>query len=128
MASAPTVMSTTLKANRDKAEKFVKITQKAFADCAKTPEPCVKALVEANGALLYDNELTNWHLVSILMSDDTSRNVALGWHDEKRMESDYNVVNEYLKMEKPYDVKTAYTNEFLDKSVKMPPINPPKLY
>jgi len=25
-------------------------------------------------------------------------------------------------------VKTAYTNEFLDKNVKMPPINPPKLY
>src|SRR5499427_8833140 len=117
-----------LKANRDKAEKFIKITQKAFAECAKTPEPCVKALVEANGALLYDNELTNWHLVSILMSDDISRNVALGWHDDKRMQSDYNLVNEYLKMEKPYDVKTAYTNDFLDKNVKMPPINPPKLY
>jgi len=25
-------------------------------------------------------------------------------------------------------VKTAYTNDFLDKNVKMPPINPPKLY
>jgi hypothetical protein len=25
-------------------------------------------------------------------------------------------------------VKTAYTNEFLDKNVKMPPIHPPKLY
>ena len=30
-------------------------------------------------------------------------------------------------MEKPYDIKTAYTNEFLDKNIKMPPINPPKL-
>ena len=43
------------------------------------------------------------------------------------MASDYKLVDEYLKMEKPYDVKTAYTNEFLDKTVKMPPINPPKL-
>src|ERR1700716_2904514 len=117
-----------LKANRDKAEKFIKITQKAFAECAKTPDPCVKALVEANGALLYDNELTHWHLVTILMSDETHRNVALGWHDDKRMEGDYKLVDEYLKMEKPYDVKTADTNEFLDKNVKMPPINPPKLY
>src|SRR5256884_6879400 len=75
-----------LKANRDKAAQFIKITQKAFAECAKTPDPCIKALVEANGALLYDNELLNWHLVTVLMSDDTSRNVALGWHDEKRME------------------------------------------
>ena len=117
-----------LKANRDKAEKFVKITQKAFADCVKTPDPCIKALVEANGALRYDNELLNWHLVTILMNDDTSRGVALGWHDDKRMASDYKLVDENLKMEKPYEIKTAYTNEFLDKSVKMPPINPPKLY
>src|SRR5262252_6504658 len=78
-----------LAANKDKAAKFVKITQKAFAECAKTPEPCIKALVEANGALLYDNELTNWHLVSILMSDDISRNAALGWHDDTRMANDY---------------------------------------
>jgi NitT/TauT family transport system substrate-binding protein len=117
-----------LNANRDKADKFVKITQKAFADCAKTPEPCVQALVEANGALLYQNELDNWHLVTILMSDETSRSVALGWHDDNRMADDYKLVDEYLKMERPYDVKTAYTNEFLDKNVKMPPINPPKLY
>src|SRR5215467_7667209 len=117
-----------LKANHDKADKFVKITQKAFADCAKTPEPCVQALVEANGALLYQNELDNWHLVTILMNDETSRTVALGWHDDKRMAEDYKLVDEYMKMEKPYDIKSAYTNEFLDKNVKMPPINPPKLY
>ena len=117
-----------LKANRDAADKFVKITQKAFADCVKSPEPCIKALVEANGALLYDNELLNWHLVTMLMSDDISRTVALGWHDEARMAADYKLVDEYLHMEKPYDVNTAYTNGFLDKSVKMPPINPPKLY
>ena len=117
-----------LNANRDKADKFVKVTQKAFADCAKTPEPCIQALVEANGALLYQNELDNWHLVTILMSDETSRTVALGWHDDKRMADDYKLIDEYLKMDKPYDVKAAYTNDFLDKNVKMPPINPPKLY
>ena len=49
-------------------------------------------------------------------------------HDDARMAADYKLVDEYLKMEKPYDIKTAYTNEFLNKSVKMPPINPPKLY
>src|SRR5215211_776110 len=119
---------TWLKANGATADKFVKITQKAFAECAKTPDPCIKALVEAAGALKYDNELLNWHLVTILMSDDISRTVALGWHDDKRMADDYKLVDEYLKMEKPYDIKAAYTNDFLDKSVKMTPRNPPKLY
>jgi len=117
-----------LKANRDKAEKFVKITQKAFAECAQKPEPCVEALVEANSGLLLKNELDNWHLVSILMNDETSRTVALGWHDDKRMADDYKLVDDNLKIEKPYEIKSAYTNEFLDPSVKMPPINPPKLY
>lgn len=117
-----------LKANQDKADKFVKVTQRAFGECVKTPDPCIKALVEANGALLYDNELLNWHLVTILMNDETSRTVALGWHDDQRMANDYKLVDENLKMEKSYDVKTAYTNQFLDKNVKMPPINPPKLY
>ncbi len=117
-----------LKDNRDKADKFVKITQKAFADCVKTPEPCIRSLVEAHGALRYENELDNWHLVTILMSDDIARTVALGWHDDKRMADDYKLVDEQLKIEKPYDIKAAYTNEFLDPNVKMPPINPPKLY
>ena len=117
-----------LKANQDKAEKFVKVTQRAFAECAKTPDPCINALVEAAGALKFDNELLNWHLVTILMNDETARTVALGWHDDKRMDDDYKLVDENLKMEKPYDIKSAYTNQFLDKGVKMPPINPPKLF
>ena len=117
-----------LKANRDKVDKFVKITQQAFAECVKTPEPCIRALVEANGALLYQNELDNWHLVTMLMNDEISRTVALGWHDDARIADDYRLVDEYLKMEKPYDVRTAYTNDFLDKRIKMPPIHPPKLF
>src|SRR5437660_6711635 len=53
-----------LTANRDKADKFVKVTQKAFADCVKNPDPCIAALVEANGAWLHKDELENWHLVT----------------------------------------------------------------
>ena len=67
-------------------------------------------------------------LVFSLPGTGTSRTVALGWHDDQRMANDYKLVDENLKMEKPYDVKTAYTNQFLDKNVKMPAINPPKLY
>ena len=117
-----------LSANKETAGKFIKITQKAFAECTKKPEPCVQALVEANSGLLVKNETDNWHLVTVLMNDETARTVALGWHDDKRMAADYKLVNDYLKLDTPYDIKTAYTNEFLDKSVKMPAINPPKLY
>jgi NitT/TauT family transport system substrate-binding protein len=115
-----------LKSNKDAVAKFVKVTQKAYGECVKNAKPCVEALVAANGALLLDNELMNWRLVEVLMSDETSRSVALGWHDDKRMANDYELVKTYLGLEKPFDIKTVYTNEFLDKSVKMTAIDPPK--
>src|SRR5690606_1632957 len=108
-----------LKANRDAVAKFVKVTQKAFAACVEKPEPCVQALVDANGALKFDNELTNWKLVEVLMSDKFSREVALGIHDPGRMSADYALVKEYIGLDKEFDVAKIYTNDFLDKSIKM---------
>jgi len=105
--------------NRPLVDRFVKVTQRAFAACVAQPEPCVQALIEANGALKFDNELTNWKLVETLMSDRHSRGVALGIHDDARMKADYDLVVEYIGLDKPFDVKSAYTNEFLDRSVRM---------
>jgi NitT/TauT family transport system substrate-binding protein len=106
--------------HRDAVAKFVKVTQKAYAECVKSPKPCVEALVESVGALRLDNELVNWQLTQVLMSDEVSRGTALGWMDPKRMAEDYELVKTYLGLDQPYDVKTAFTNEFLDKSIKMP--------
>ena len=105
--------------NKPLVDKFVKVTQRAFAACVKDPNPCVQALVDANGALKFDNELVNWSLVEKLMSDKFSREVALGIHDDARMAADYELVREYIGIDKPFDVKSTYTNEFLDRSVKM---------
>jgi NitT/TauT family transport system substrate-binding protein len=105
--------------NKPAIDKFVKVTQKAFAACVADPKPCVQALIDANGALKYDNEMTNWQLVEVLMSDKFSKSVALGIHDDARMAADYDVVKTYIGLDKEFDVKTAYTNEFLDRSIKM---------
>jgi NitT/TauT family transport system substrate-binding protein len=53
------------------------------------------------------------------MSDKYSRELALGIHDDARMAADYALVVEYIGVDKPFDVKTVYTNEFLDRSIKM---------
>ena len=105
--------------NRPLIDKFVKVTQRAFAACVKDPKPCVQALIDANGALSYDNEMVNWQLVEVLMSDKTSREVALGVHDDARMKADYELVRDYVGIDKPFDVKSTYTNEFLDRSIRM---------
>jgi NitT/TauT family transport system substrate-binding protein len=54
------------------------------------------------------------------MSDKFSREVALGIHDDARMAADYELVREYIGLDKPFQVRTTYTNEFLDRSIKMP--------
>ena len=105
--------------NRPLVDKFVKVTQKAFAACVADPKPYVQALVEAGGALKFDNEMTNWSLVEVLMSDKFSKSIALGIHEDARMQADYELVRDYVGLDKPFDVKTAYTNEFLDRSIKM---------
>ena len=46
--------------------------------------------------------------------------MALGILDDARMAADYELVETYIGIDKPFDVKTAYTNEFLDRSIKMP--------
>ena len=108
-----------LKENKATVGKFVSVTQRAFAACVKDPKPCVQAMIDAHGALKFDNELQNWHLVEVLMSDKYSREVALGIHDDKRMADDYALVKQYIGLDKEFDVKSVYTNEFLDRSIKM---------
>ena len=108
-----------LKAHRDTVAAFVKVTQKAFAACVANPKPCVDALVEANSGLQADSQLVNWQEVEQLMSDQTSQTVALGWLDPKRMTGTYELVKTYVGLTTPFDVNQAYTNDFLDKSLKM---------
>jgi NitT/TauT family transport system substrate-binding protein len=108
-----------LEANRPVVDKFVKVTQRAFAACVKDPKPCVQALIDANGALKFDNEMDNWMLVEKLMSDKFSRDVALGIHDDGRMKADFELVREYIGLDKTFDVRTTYTNEFLDRAIRM---------
>ncbi len=54
------------------------------------------------------------------MRDKHSEGVALGILDDARMAADYEIVKTYIGLDAPFDVKTAYTNELLDRSIKMP--------
>ncbi len=99
---------------------FVRVNQRAFKTCVDTPDPCIEALVSANTGLKFENEKTNWGLVNELMRDKFSTSVALGYFDPGRMDSDYKLIETYFKLKAPFDIKTAYTNDLLDRSIKMP--------
>ncbi len=102
------------------AKKFVAVTQRAFAACVETPEPCIDALVSANTGLKKDNELENWGLVVELMTDETGKTKGLGYFEEDRLKSDYDLVVTYFDVEQPFDVLQAVTNDYLDTSIKLP--------
>lgn len=106
--------------NPEAVAAFAEVTQRAFAFCVETPEPCIDALVTANTGLMKENELQNWGLVVELMTDETSTMRGLGFFDEGRMQMDYELVETYFDVTEPFDVTEVYTNEYLDESIKMP--------
>ncbi len=101
-------------------KKFVAVTQRAFATCVETPEPCIEALVAANTGLKKENELENWGLVVELMTDETAKTKGLGYFEPERLASDYDLVETYFDVEQPFDVHEAVTNDYLDTSIKLP--------
>jgi NitT/TauT family transport system substrate-binding protein len=96
---------------------FVKVTQKAYAACLEDSTPCNETLAKAASQKLEDVD-ANWALVVELMDHPINRETALGYFDPARLKQDYKWVAASFEIE-PYDVEQAYTNEFLDTSVKM---------
>src|SRR3984957_12811546 len=98
---------------------FVKISQKAFAARVAAVPPCLKALLDQVSGLDKENQERQWGRIKFLMTDEFTTTKALGWIDAGRMKKDYDLVQTYLGMEKPFDVETAFTTKMLDPSIKM---------
>ena len=108
-----------LEKNPKIADAFVKISQKAFAACVADVAPCLKALLDAASGLDKENQERQWERIKFLMTDDFTTTRALGWIDEGRMKKDYELVQTYLGMEKPFEVGTAFSTRMLDPAIKM---------
>jgi NitT/TauT family transport system substrate-binding protein len=101
------------------AEDFVRISQKAFAACVADVTPCLTALLDQVSGLDRENQQHQWERIKYLMTDEFTTTKALGWIDAVRMNKDYELVQTYLGMEKPFAVETAFTTNLLDPAVKM---------
>jgi len=108
-----------LEKNPKLVEDFVKVTQRAYAACVADVAPCLKALLDQVSGLDKENQERQWERIKFLMTDDFTTTKALGWIDGERMKKDYELVQTYLGMEKPFDVQTAYTTKMLDPAIKM---------
>ena len=117
--NAFTVNSAWLAGHKEVAAKFVAITQRAYASCVKTFDPCLQALMASVSGLDANNQRDQWNRIKTLMRDDTTEKVALGAFDAARVKSDYALVQSLIGIDKPFDPATMFTNQFLDTKVKM---------
>lgn len=100
-------------------DNFVKISQAAFAKCVADFAPCLKALTEGVSGLDEATQLRQWERIKWLMTDNFTTEKGLGWIDGARLKSDYDLVQTYIGLDKPFDPATAFTTKFLDPAVKM---------
>lgn len=107
-----------LEDNPDLASSFVQVTQRAYSACIESPEPCIDTLAKA-GSQKVEDVTENWRLVVELIDHPVNSEQALGFFDPARMATDYDAVETSFEID-AYDVSEAFTNEFLDMSVKMP--------
>ena len=108
-----------LEKNPKLVEDFVRISQRAYAACVADVAPCLKALLDQVSGLDEENQKRQWERIKFLMTDEFTTTKALGWIDGERMKKDYELVQTYLGMEKPFDVQTVFSTKMLDTSIKM---------
>lgn len=108
-----------LQKNRDIVKAFTQVSQKAFAACVQDVTPCLKALMASVSGLDEANQRDQWSRIKELMRDPTTTSVALGAFDSQRVKNDLDMVKTYFGLEQPFEASAAFTNEFLDTSVKM---------
>ena len=82
-----------------------------FAACVADVAPCLKALLDQVSGLDKENQERQWERIKFLMTDDFTTTKALGWIDAERMKKDYELVQTYLGMEKPFDVNTRVLDQ-----------------
>lgn len=99
-------------------KKFVAVTQRAYVTCIQTPAPCVAALSEA-ASQKPDDVAASWENTKALLVDENSKQVAFGYFDPARVNTDYRLAKGAYKDMKDFPVTDIYTNEFLDKAQKV---------
>ncbi|WP_426954115.1 ABC transporter substrate-binding protein [Muricoccus radiodurans] len=107
-----------LRANQDAARRFIRVTQRAYAECVQQPEACQQAVVGPSNTSLEDLRVS-WDLVVRLMQDEPGANRSLGGFDPARVETTVAAVRDAFNVQglQPAQV---FTNDLLDPAIRLP--------
>lgn len=101
----------------DAVRAFVEVTQRAFAFCLETPEPCADALADA--ASMKEEDARRQLDYAAEVMPGVGNELAIGEWSMERVASDYELVREAYDLG-PLDAPAAFTNDYIDPSVGYP--------
>lgn len=101
----------------DTIDAMVKVTQRAFAFCLATPEPCADALSGAVSMKTSD-AMRQFEYAAFVMPG-IDNDLSVGEWDGERLAADYAAVAEAFDLPE-VDTANAFTNAFIDTSVSYP--------
>lgn len=99
---------------------MVRVTQKAFAFCLETPDPCVQALSSAVSLKLSDASRQFEYAAKIMPG--VTNSLSIGEWNFDRLVVDFDVVKTAFDLN-DLDTSTVFTNEFIDTSIQYPAAN-----
>ena len=106
----------TIAEKEDTLEAFVQVTQRAFAACFETPEPCAEALASAVSMRGSDAARQLEYAQRVMPG---TGELPVGAWDMERVASDFALVQEAYNLE-DFDARSAYTNAYIDEEVAYP--------
>lgn len=96
---------------------FVQTTQRAFAFCLETPDPCSQALSSAVSMRQSDAARQLEYAARVMPG--VGNDLPLGSWNMDRIKADYTVVREAYELGE-FDATTKFTNDFIDESIAYP--------
>jgi len=107
----------TLEEKAEAVRDFVRVTQRAFAFCLETPEPCAEALSSAVSMKLSDAARQLDYAARVMPGTDNDG--AIGEWNMERVANDYAVVQDAFGLP-DLDAPSAFTNEYIDTAISYP--------
>lgn len=98
-------------------EAMVHVTQRAFAFCLETPEPCSQALSGAV-SMKAEDAARELQYASLVMPGQ-GNTLPVGAFDGERVAADYELVTQAFEIS-AFDPESAFTNQFIDEAIQYP--------
>lgn len=108
-----------LAAHHDVVQKFVQVSQRAFAACVADVDPCLDALMASASGLDRTVQRDQWQRIKELMQSPTGQQVALGAFDMARVASDEELVRSYIGLDAAFPPNEIATDALLDPTIKL---------